>query len=159
MTVSFECLPGYSLIGETSLTCLHGTSRNWNFPVPRCEGGQFVLTLQILKLSIDFCSLQEYIHVYWSPCLSVVISLYGLHFKSLNCSAKDIFHCKINSIDKYIPPVQIKRMNLIPVHYLNVFSNILAINYRHRAFYSAPFSPPLHRTQYTSNQFYWIKHI
>ncbi|TSK31354.1 CUB and sushi domain-containing protein 3 [Bagarius yarrelli] len=37
MTVSFECLPGYSLIGETSLTCLHGTSRNWNFPVPRCE--------------------------------------------------------------------------------------------------------------------------
>ncbi|KAL6457096.1 hypothetical protein MHYP_G00340590, partial [Metynnis hypsauchen] len=37
MTVSFECLPGYSLIGETSLTCLHGISRNWNYPVPRCE--------------------------------------------------------------------------------------------------------------------------
>uniref|UniRef100_A0A3B3ZK64 Uncharacterized protein n=2 Tax=Periophthalmus magnuspinnatus TaxID=409849 RepID=A0A3B3ZK64_9GOBI len=37
MTVSFECHPGYSLIGETSLTCLHGISRNWNHPLPRCE--------------------------------------------------------------------------------------------------------------------------
>uniref|UniRef100_A0A672ZAZ8 CUB and Sushi multiple domains 3a n=1 Tax=Sphaeramia orbicularis TaxID=375764 RepID=A0A672ZAZ8_9TELE len=37
MTVSFECQPGYSLIGETSLTCLHGISRNWNHPLPRCE--------------------------------------------------------------------------------------------------------------------------
>ncbi|XP_070403552.1 CUB and sushi domain-containing protein 3 isoform X11 [Nothobranchius furzeri] len=37
MTVSFECLPGYSLIGEASLTCLHGISRNWNYPLPRCE--------------------------------------------------------------------------------------------------------------------------
>lgn len=38
MTVSFECLPGYTLLGEASLTCLHGVSRNWNHPVPRCEG-------------------------------------------------------------------------------------------------------------------------
>lgn len=38
MTVSFECQPGYSLIGEASLTCLHGISRNWNHPLPRCEG-------------------------------------------------------------------------------------------------------------------------
>uniref|UniRef100_A0A671WNK1 CUB and Sushi multiple domains 3 n=1 Tax=Sparus aurata TaxID=8175 RepID=A0A671WNK1_SPAAU len=37
MTVSFECLPGYSLIGDASLTCLHGISRNWNHPLPRCE--------------------------------------------------------------------------------------------------------------------------
>uniref|UniRef100_A0A3P9JXU5 CUB and Sushi multiple domains 3a n=1 Tax=Oryzias latipes TaxID=8090 RepID=A0A3P9JXU5_ORYLA len=37
MTVSFECLPGYSLIGEASLTCLHGISRNWNHALPRCE--------------------------------------------------------------------------------------------------------------------------
>uniref|UniRef100_H2LDN6 CUB and Sushi multiple domains 3 n=1 Tax=Oryzias latipes TaxID=8090 RepID=H2LDN6_ORYLA len=37
MTVSFECLPGYSLIGEASLTCLHGVSRNWNHALPRCE--------------------------------------------------------------------------------------------------------------------------
>ncbi|KAG9345033.1 hypothetical protein JZ751_009574 [Albula glossodonta] len=37
LTVSFECLPGYSLIGEASLTCLHGVSRTWNHPVPRCE--------------------------------------------------------------------------------------------------------------------------
>lgn len=38
MTVSFECLPGYTLLGEPSLTCLHGVSRNWNHPIPRCEG-------------------------------------------------------------------------------------------------------------------------
>uniref|UniRef100_A0A3Q2QHC0 CUB and Sushi multiple domains 3 n=1 Tax=Fundulus heteroclitus TaxID=8078 RepID=A0A3Q2QHC0_FUNHE len=37
MTVSFECLPGYSLIGEASLTCLHGISRNWNHPLPQCK--------------------------------------------------------------------------------------------------------------------------
>ncbi|KAG7254699.1 hypothetical protein CRUP_005408 [Coryphaenoides rupestris] len=37
MTVSFECLPGYTLLGEASLTCLHGVSRNWNHPVPRCD--------------------------------------------------------------------------------------------------------------------------
>ncbi|PWA15041.1 hypothetical protein CCH79_00008738 [Gambusia affinis] len=39
MTVSFECLPGYSLIGEASLTCLHGISRNWNHPLPRVNFG------------------------------------------------------------------------------------------------------------------------
>lgn len=38
MTISFECLPGYTLLGEPSLTCLHGISRNWNHPLPRCEG-------------------------------------------------------------------------------------------------------------------------
>ncbi|TKS81784.1 CUB and sushi domain-containing protein 3 [Collichthys lucidus] len=37
MTISFECLPGYTLLGEPSLTCLHGISRNWNHPIPRCE--------------------------------------------------------------------------------------------------------------------------
>uniref|UniRef100_A0A8C5DPF9 CUB and sushi domain-containing protein 3-like n=1 Tax=Gouania willdenowi TaxID=441366 RepID=A0A8C5DPF9_GOUWI len=37
MTISFECLSGYTLIGEPSLTCLHGVSRNWNHPLPRCE--------------------------------------------------------------------------------------------------------------------------
>ncbi|TNN72286.1 CUB and sushi domain-containing protein 3 [Liparis tanakae] len=37
MTVSFECLPGYSLMGDASLTCLHGISRNWNHALPRCE--------------------------------------------------------------------------------------------------------------------------
>ncbi|XP_040210578.1 CUB and sushi domain-containing protein 3-like [Rana temporaria] len=36
-TVSFECYPGYSLIGESALTCLHGISRNWNHPIPRCD--------------------------------------------------------------------------------------------------------------------------
>ncbi|KTG45686.1 hypothetical protein cypCar_00000682, partial [Cyprinus carpio] len=47
MTVSFECLPGYSLIGETSLTCLHGISRNWNNPIPRCEATGFGLLMEI----------------------------------------------------------------------------------------------------------------
>uniref|UniRef100_A0A3Q2YTB4 CUB and Sushi multiple domains 3 n=1 Tax=Hippocampus comes TaxID=109280 RepID=A0A3Q2YTB4_HIPCM len=37
MTITFECLPGYTLLGEPSLTCLHGVSRNWNHPIPRCE--------------------------------------------------------------------------------------------------------------------------
>uniref|UniRef100_A0A8D3CAD4 CUB and Sushi multiple domains 3a n=1 Tax=Scophthalmus maximus TaxID=52904 RepID=A0A8D3CAD4_SCOMX len=37
MTISFECLLGYTLLGEPSLTCLHGVSRNWNHPLPRCE--------------------------------------------------------------------------------------------------------------------------
>ncbi|MGH0134865.1 UNVERIFIED_CONTAM: hypothetical protein FKN15_024621 [Acipenser sinensis] len=36
-TVTFECFHGYTLIGEAALTCLHGLSRNWNYPVPRCE--------------------------------------------------------------------------------------------------------------------------
>uniref|UniRef100_A0A3Q2DJ30 Sushi domain-containing protein n=1 Tax=Cyprinodon variegatus TaxID=28743 RepID=A0A3Q2DJ30_CYPVA len=35
MTISFECLQGYTLIGEASLTCLHGVSRNWNHPIPK----------------------------------------------------------------------------------------------------------------------------
>ncbi|TSK20132.1 CUB and sushi domain-containing protein 3 [Bagarius yarrelli] len=37
MTIWFQCQPGYSLLGQASLTCLHGISRNWNHPVPRCE--------------------------------------------------------------------------------------------------------------------------
>ncbi|KAM9805514.1 CUB and sushi domain-containing protein 3-like [Syngnathus typhle] len=36
-TITFECLPGFTLLGEPSLTCLHGVSRKWNHPVPRCE--------------------------------------------------------------------------------------------------------------------------
>ncbi|XP_075438529.1 CUB and sushi domain-containing protein 3 isoform X5 [Ascaphus truei] len=36
-TISFECYPGYSLIGNSALTCLHGVSRNWNHPLPRCD--------------------------------------------------------------------------------------------------------------------------
>ncbi|KAG8524073.1 CUB and sushi domain-containing protein 3 [Galemys pyrenaicus] len=34
-TISFECFPGYTLIGNSALTCLHGVSRNWNHPLPR----------------------------------------------------------------------------------------------------------------------------
>uniref|UniRef100_A0A8D3E4V9 CUB and Sushi multiple domains 1 n=1 Tax=Scophthalmus maximus TaxID=52904 RepID=A0A8D3E4V9_SCOMX len=36
-SVTFQCYPGYVLIGHTVLTCLHGTNRKWNHPFPRCE--------------------------------------------------------------------------------------------------------------------------
>ncbi|MEQ2161860.1 CUB and sushi domain-containing protein 3 [Goodea atripinnis] len=54
MTISFECLPGYTLIGEASLTCLHGVSRNWNHPIPRCEGeGLLCLSNSICVLLLE----------------------------------------------------------------------------------------------------------
>lgn len=37
-SISFECLPGYQLMGHSILTCEHGTTRNWDHPFPRCEG-------------------------------------------------------------------------------------------------------------------------
>uniref|UniRef100_A0A8I3RZ37 CUB and Sushi multiple domains 2 n=1 Tax=Canis lupus familiaris TaxID=9615 RepID=A0A8I3RZ37_CANLF len=36
-SVTFECLPGYQLTGHPVLTCQHGTNRNWDHPLPRCE--------------------------------------------------------------------------------------------------------------------------
>lgn len=39
-SISFECLPGYQLMGHSILTCEHGTVRNWDHPFPRCEGMQ-----------------------------------------------------------------------------------------------------------------------
>ncbi|XP_022426555.1 CUB and sushi domain-containing protein 1 [Delphinapterus leucas] len=36
-SVSFECYPGYILIGHRVLTCQHGINRNWNYPFPRCD--------------------------------------------------------------------------------------------------------------------------
>ncbi|CAH2222352.1 Hypothetical predicted protein [Pelobates cultripes] len=36
-SISFECFPGYHLIGHAILTCQHGTNRNWDHPFPRCE--------------------------------------------------------------------------------------------------------------------------
>lgn len=57
MTVSFECLPGYSLIGEASLTCLHGISRNWNHPLPRCEGNTdgHPSTYYCVRMTVSVC--------------------------------------------------------------------------------------------------------
>uniref|UniRef100_A0A3B4Z0G6 Sushi domain-containing protein n=1 Tax=Stegastes partitus TaxID=144197 RepID=A0A3B4Z0G6_9TELE len=49
MTISFECLSGYTLLGEASLTCLHGVSRNWNHPIPRCEAGHCGIPEQIVN--------------------------------------------------------------------------------------------------------------
>uniref|UniRef100_A0A8C0H2N6 Uncharacterized protein n=1 Tax=Chelonoidis abingdonii TaxID=106734 RepID=A0A8C0H2N6_CHEAB len=36
-SISFECYPGYVLIGHAVLTCQHGINRNWNYLFPRCE--------------------------------------------------------------------------------------------------------------------------
>ncbi|XP_032960426.1 CUB and sushi domain-containing protein 1 [Rhinolophus ferrumequinum] len=36
-SISFECYPGYILIGHPVLTCQHGINRNWNHPFPRCD--------------------------------------------------------------------------------------------------------------------------
>ncbi|TSN48501.1 CUB and sushi domain-containing protein 1 [Bagarius yarrelli] len=36
-SLTFECFPGYILIGYPVLTCQHGTNRKWNHPFPRCE--------------------------------------------------------------------------------------------------------------------------
>uniref|UniRef100_A0A2K6FE01 CUB and Sushi multiple domains 1 n=1 Tax=Propithecus coquereli TaxID=379532 RepID=A0A2K6FE01_PROCO len=36
-SVSFQCYPGYVLIGQAVLTCQHGINRNWNHPFPRCD--------------------------------------------------------------------------------------------------------------------------
>ncbi|XP_016814233.2 CUB and sushi domain-containing protein 2 isoform X3 [Pan troglodytes] len=36
-SVTFECLPGYQLTGHPVLTCQHGTNRNWDHPLPKCE--------------------------------------------------------------------------------------------------------------------------
>ncbi|XP_054992155.1 CUB and sushi domain-containing protein 1 isoform X1 [Sorex araneus] len=36
-SLSFQCYPGYILIGHPVLTCQHGSNRNWNHPFPRCD--------------------------------------------------------------------------------------------------------------------------
>lgn len=37
-SITFECFPGYVLIGHPVLTCQHGINRKWNHPFPHCEG-------------------------------------------------------------------------------------------------------------------------
>ncbi|KTG02859.1 hypothetical protein cypCar_00029462, partial [Cyprinus carpio] len=36
-SITFECFPGYVLVGHPVLTCQHGINRKWNHPFPRCE--------------------------------------------------------------------------------------------------------------------------
>ncbi|XP_048086105.1 CUB and sushi domain-containing protein 1 [Alosa alosa] len=36
-SITFECYPGYQLVGQPVLTCQHGTTRDWDQPFPRCE--------------------------------------------------------------------------------------------------------------------------
>lgn len=74
MTVSFECLPGYSLIGEASLTCLHGISRNWNHPLPRCEGNAghastcYCVRITLLQMLFSCCKILFFLCLRGFPC-------------------------------------------------------------------------------------------
>lgn len=73
MTVSFECQPGYSLIGEASLTCLHGISRNWNHPLPRCEGnpeGRPLTCFSVVWLFKRTCSVCQTVSFFFQSLLS-----------------------------------------------------------------------------------------
>ncbi|XP_054557111.1 CUB and sushi domain-containing protein 1 [Talpa occidentalis] len=36
-SISFECYPGYVLMGHPVLTCQHGINRSWNHPFPKCD--------------------------------------------------------------------------------------------------------------------------
>ncbi|KAL4624103.1 CUB and sushi domain-containing protein 1-like [Arapaima gigas] len=36
-SISFLCHPGYQLMGNSVLTCRHGSTRDWDHPLPRCE--------------------------------------------------------------------------------------------------------------------------
>ncbi|KPP67001.1 CUB and sushi domain-containing protein 1-like, partial [Scleropages formosus] len=36
-SISFMCHPGYQLMGNAVLTCGHGSTRDWDHPLPRCE--------------------------------------------------------------------------------------------------------------------------
>lgn len=59
-SISFECLPGYQLMGYSILTCEHGTTRNWDHPFPRCEGNE----CEICRISIPvICKLNTSINL------------------------------------------------------------------------------------------------
>lgn len=63
-SISFECLPGYQLMGHSILTCEHGTTRNWDHPFPRCEGEG----CEICRIDTPIiCKLNSFIHVNTSP--------------------------------------------------------------------------------------------
>lgn len=79
MTISFECLTGYTLLGESSLTCLHGVSRNWNHPMPRCEGD---LPHRLMQKPSVFCFV--FLSLLWRK-------LYLHIFPPLLCSSKCCF--------------------------------------------------------------------
>lgn len=47
-SITFQCYPGYVLIGHPVLTCLHGNNRKWNHPFPRCEGRNYLLAVCVM---------------------------------------------------------------------------------------------------------------
>lgn len=49
-SITFQCYPGYVLIGHPVLTCLHGSNRKWNHPFPRCEGKKTRTSMWHIKL-------------------------------------------------------------------------------------------------------------
>lgn len=94
MTVSFECLPGYSLIGEASLTCLHGISRNWNHQLPRCEGntGGLMLNMVLCQRKKVFFLWFKRILLFWTTDVNIgCISDYC--FPNLCCGCCFIIAC------------------------------------------------------------------
>lgn len=66
-SISFECLPGYQLMGHSILTCEHGTTRNWDHPFPRCEGkGCLCNDMQIAHISKYSPKLVAYYTASWT---------------------------------------------------------------------------------------------
>lgn len=53
-SITFQCYPGYVLIGHPVLTCLHGSNRKWNHPFPRCEGKKTCHTASIASFNRDW---------------------------------------------------------------------------------------------------------
>lgn len=57
-SITFQCYPGYVLIGHPVLTCLHGNNRKWNHPFPRCEGRNYLLVVCVIFIALC-CRLEK----------------------------------------------------------------------------------------------------
>lgn len=85
-SISFECYPGYVLIGHPVLTCQHGLNRNWNYPFPRCDG-KFVVLLgshsvfqgcnSALNITWAYSRTYDSTNMYWE---SIVLNSFYLVF-------------------------------------------------------------------------------
>lgn len=92
-SISFECYPGYILIGHPVLTCQHGINRNWNYPFPRCDGGL-----------ITFLKQFHFPHIYWCMKYYILefINLFNQFLLGLYCiklillSISRIYHMSVS---------------------------------------------------------------
>lgn len=101
MTVSFECQPGYSLIGEASLTCLHGISRNWNHPLPRCEGNTEGCSPDLFLCGVTI----------WTCMFTLPNCFYFSQWLLSQSLENDVFWKRYQSIcEKYIPTISFIKM-------------------------------------------------